>query len=124
MTDLNKVKGWVEEYVRLKRIEAKQIEEAHGVGWVSDNKFACADEAEEWLKSNPTELDNPISVKCCSVPDNWSTSDLCDRGQYMEYKFADGTIKRIMDAPPPVVKSLTEMDIYKMTHPNCKYCKY
>lgn len=100
MTDLYKIKCWVEEYVRLKRMEAKKIEEVHGVGPISDVKFKAADEAEEWLKSNPTDLDNPISVSSHFTPDNFKISDVFPDGCYTEYKFADGTIKRIATIEP------------------------
>lgn len=96
MVDIEKIAGWLKDYADLKRQEAKRIEENYGKGWISDAKFDVADEVESWVK-NVGRVDEPTKVSACMTPDNFKVSDVFPNNSYVEYQYADGTVRRVCE---------------------------
>lgn len=97
------VNNWLMEFVNYKREEAKRIEKQHGPGWISDAKFAVADEAERFVKENGGVVTNVVSSKyiCGPQSDNVNIP-------YTESVYDDGTIIRTIKTTKKELEKLKQ----------------
>ena len=83
---------WLLDYARLKKQEAKKIEEMHGAGWISDVKYDEANKVLEFIKEKEGRCDEPVEVKVVGSINN----DNKNLG-YTEAIYKDGTVIRTIE---------------------------